>query len=191
MYNEEETEAIKWFKNLEDKKYLIIDTETTGLTNFDEIIELGIIDNNGKIVFDNRFNPIKHVSFGAYNTHGISEDILKDCKDFRLYYDKIKDILENKNIVGYSAYFDCDMIKNTCINRNLENINYKKIYDVMRNYAKYNQEWNDYYNNWKWLKLIIACCRQGITVKDSHSAIGDCKLTLELIKKIQNLQIDG
>jgi DNA polymerase-3 subunit epsilon len=191
MYNKEEIEAIKWFKNLEDKNYYIIDTETTGLTNFDEIIELGIIDNNGKIVFDNRFNPIKQVSLGAYNTHCISEDILKDCKDFRLYYDEIKDILENKNIVGYSAYFDIDMIKNTCINRNLENINYKKIYDVMRNYAKYNQEWNDYWNNWKWQNLIMACCQQGITVKDSHSAIGDCKLTLNLIKKIQNLKIDG
>jgi DNA polymerase-3 subunit epsilon len=191
MYNKIQQNSIIWFKKLLEIDYFILDTETTGLTNFDEIIELGIIDNKGKIIFHNKFKPERNISFGAYNTHGISEYQLKDCKDFRLYYDEIKRIINGKNIVGYSAYFDCDMIKNTCNNRKLKELEYKKVYDVMRNYSNFNQEWNSYHNNWKWQKLVVACSQMGITVKDQHTAIGDCLLTLELIKKIQNLDIDG
>ncbi len=191
MFNNEQKEIIKWFKKLKEMDYLIIDTETTGLTNNDEIIEIGIINNDGKTIYDKRFKPMKSISFGAYNTHGISEEMLKNCKDFNLYYKQIRDILEDDIIIGYSCYFDWDMVKNTIKNRNLELFNYYKIFDVMREYAKFNQEWNDYRNNWKWQKLIVACSQMGITVKDEHTAIGDCHLTLELIRKIQNIDIDG
>jgi DNA polymerase-3 subunit epsilon len=41
-------------------------------------------------------------------------------------------------------------------------------------YSKYVGEWNDYRKDFKWQKL------QG----GDHSALGDCRATLEVIKKM-------
>ena len=51
---------------------------------------------------------------------------------------------------------------------------YNSVHCAMRQYAKYCGEWNSYYNNFKWQPLSGG----------DHSALGDCRATLELIKRM-------
>lgn len=176
--------SIEWFKLLMDRDFIIVDTETTGLKEDDEIIEIGVLGKNGKEIYHSKIKPEKKISYGARATHGVSDEDLKDSPGFFDIYKDLYGIMNGNNFCGYSAYFDYDMIQYCCIKYDLKEINSSNIFDVMRQYANYWGEWNDYFQNCKWQKLTNACIQQGIEVNNSHSAIGDCKLTLELIKKI-------
>lgn len=76
------------------------------------------------------------------------------------------------------------MIRQCCKIYGCPHIAINNVFDVMGAYAEYWGDWNDYYSNYKWQKLTNACIQQEIKIENSHSAIGDCKLTLELIRKI-------
>ena len=51
--------AIDWENEVlrKHKKFVILDTETTGLGNRDEIIELALLSPNGDILHNERFMP--------------------------------------------------------------------------------------------------------------------------------------
>ena len=60
-------------------KYIILDTETTGTSENDRIIQLGYIVLDGKnIEVHNEFNSTKEVpiSFGAMEVHGITPEMI-------------------------------------------------------------------------------------------------------------------
>ena len=61
------------------------------------------------------------------------------------------------------------------------NLNYA---DIMEPYAHHWGEWSDYHGCYKWQRLTSACIQQGIEIEDAHSAIGDCRMTLALIRKL-------
>ena len=54
----------------------------------------------------------------------------------------------------------------------------------MLQYAKFWGEWDDYRGNYKWQKLIHAARQQGIEVQNAHRALGDCLMTLAVMKKM-------
>lgn len=51
--------CIDILQNTEPGKVAYIDVETTGLTSEDEILELAIVDGMGRIVYLQRFNPLR------------------------------------------------------------------------------------------------------------------------------------
>ena len=52
--------------------FVILDTETTGLNERAEIVELSIIDKNGNTLFDRLIKPKGHIPRDAEQIHGIS-----------------------------------------------------------------------------------------------------------------------
>lgn len=191
MTNELRMKSIEWFKSLYEKDFIIVDTETTGLnTGLDEIIEIGVLSKDGEEIFESKVKPIKPISRGAMEVHGISEeDVVKSPKFYQIY-NELRLIMSNNNFVGYSADFDYKMLINNCRMHGCDEINVSEVFDVMNPYSDFWGEWNEYFGNCKWQKLTEACRQQGIKVENSHSAMGDCKLTLELIKKISGLSIE-
>ncbi|TET57435.1 MAG: 3'-5' exonuclease [Promethearchaeota archaeon] len=180
-------EIIKKFRNILENEFIIIDTETTGLSALDEIIEIGILSKKGKVLMNQRINPTCHINFTAYQTHGISIQDLEKSPRFKDIYQDIKKLVKDSFVVGYNSIFDLSMLDNCCKKNKLELILSKDSFDVMKPYAIIWGEWNDYHQNYKWQKLTNACIQQKIKINNEHSAIGDCKLTLELMKKISKL----
>ena len=50
----------------------------------------------------------------------------------------------------------------------------------MKPFAAYIGEWNDYHNNYRWQTL------EKYSTQADHSALGDCKATLERIEQMAN-----
>ena len=66
-----------------NKRKLILDTETTGLSfDIDKIIEIGIVELKENVLTQNYFheyvNPEKDISLSAQKVHGISNEFLID-----------------------------------------------------------------------------------------------------------------
>lgn len=94
-------------------KYVILDTETTGLGKYDEIIEISIIDLDGNVMYDSLVKPDRRITYDAYKIHGISDEMVDDYSNFKEQWDDIYKVIKGKTIIAYNAKFDIRMIKQT------------------------------------------------------------------------------
>jgi len=157
------------------EKYVILDTETTGLTEKDVIIQIAIIDLNGNELVNTNVRSIKakRISKEATEVHGINTNMLRFAPSFGEIIDDIYKLSKNKIFLIYNAEFDGRMLKQTCYYNNLNSFNIRAIC-IQKLYSIFKGEWSEYYNNYKFQKLPNS----------SHNAKGDCLATLNLIKKI-------
>lgn len=181
--NEAIVKANEWLTN---PHCVILDSETSGLEDA-EIIELAIIDVQGRTLLDTRIKPhrpekILEVNGGrsAYDIHGIHPDALVDKSTFKDMYPKLKQLLTGKTILVYNEAFDIPLLQGLIESEGLEQIEFQSDC-VMLWYAQWYGEWNNYWGNYKWQPL------QG----GDHSALGDCKATLECIKEMVGYNDDS
>jgi DNA polymerase III subunit epsilon len=164
--------AILWAKSILEhpEKYYILDTETTGLTD-PEIIELGVIDLDGKEIINQRFCPETDITDGASQIHGLTKDKLQNEPAFHSILEDLEEIVFQRQVLIYNFYFDHTAI---CHSYDMQNIILPSFSGecVMQWYSQFCGEWNDYRGSYRWQKLPGG----------DHSAIGDCRATLAVIK---------
>ncbi len=173
--------AIKCEEFLNSDQYIILDTETTGLGWNDEIIELGILDMQGNVLYESMFNPNQTIPTEATEIHGITDEMVKYCPKFNSEWEKILEIIKDKTLLIYNANFDTSMLYRTLEQHGilLEDDFRFDSFCIMNFYQNYRQER-------RWTKLSNACWEIGIKVEQNHRAVGDCRMVLELIKAIAN-----
>jgi len=164
-----------------------LDTETTGLGFYSQIIEIGIIDIDENIILESRYNPTVDIDCGAEHVHGISKKYLVNERLFSFHAEKIKNILLNNHIVIFNSDFDLDMIESTL---RAFDINNKYVDDVDVTCAMYlSADFFGATNRYGTISLSNAIYKAGLNDKDfglAHSAIGDCRSTLAVFKIIAN-----
>lgn len=94
---------------------LLFDTETTGVTAYDRIVQISIYEIvNGKFTgrtFNSYINPCRSVSARAYEAHGLKRDFLKKQPKFADIFDDLRDFCgENPILVAHNAQFDIRML---------------------------------------------------------------------------------
>ena len=167
------------------ENYLILDTETTGIGKQDEVLELGIIDMDGNTIYHSLFNPSCPIGTKASEIHGISMEEVKEAPQFPKVWQQVKDILAGSKILIYNSDFDVRMLNQTARIYGLgEVLNKQSVRCVMKGYARYHGQRNPKTGDYRWIKLEQALQNEGIPTVQNHRAIGDCLMTLALIKKV-------
>ncbi|MGV3468901.1 DNA polymerase III subunit epsilon [Limnobacter sp.] len=93
-------------------RYVVLDTETTGLEvrQGHRIIEIGCIEVNGRQVTDHHFhqyiNPEREVDEGAFQVHGISDEMLADKPKFKQIAKDFLDFVQGSTLIIHNASFD-------------------------------------------------------------------------------------
>ena len=174
---EAKANSINWAKNVfENKnKYVILDTETTGLGKTDVIIELALIDLDGTILFNSRIQPTKKKRISKESTaiHGITIKDLQGMPYFSEVVEEIYNLLKDKTVLIYNAEFDERMIDQTTEIDELRYLHFKSEC-IMKKYAAFKNNWSEYWNDFSFPKLPSA----------DHSALGDCKAALNVLHKM-------
>lgn len=90
---------------------VILDTETTGLSfTSDRIIEIACVELENQIptkrVFHAFINPEMDISDGAYQTHGITREFLRDKPVFKDIAKKFLDFIKDSKLIIHNADFD-------------------------------------------------------------------------------------
>ncbi|HEX4878388.1 MAG TPA: DNA polymerase III subunit epsilon [Limnobacter sp.] len=93
-------------------RYVVLDTETTGLEvrQGHRIIEIGCIEVLGRQVTDRHFheyiNPERPVDEGAFQVHGISDEMLADKPKFERISKDFLDFIRGSTLIIHNAAFD-------------------------------------------------------------------------------------
>ena len=68
--------AVQFARNILQQKPVYLDTETTGLSSIDEVIELTIVDHDGSLLFSRLFRPLQPIPRQAQLIHHITDQMV-------------------------------------------------------------------------------------------------------------------
>ncbi|PSB00506.1 3'-5' exonuclease [Merismopedia glauca] len=169
-------QAYEWANKLISGDYgdwCVLDSETTGLGDKAEIIELSIISKYGSTIFDSLIKPTVAVEPGARAVHQITDEMLEDAPIFPEVFPKIAKAIAGKTLVIYNSNFDIYKLKYAASLHELELPEFKT-HCAMNWYAQYYGQWHDYWGNYTWKKLPGG----------SHRAKGDALACYNLVKQM-------
>jgi len=104
------------FEAMAGKRIVCFDTETTGVSSNDEIIQLSVWGLNGdkpEEIYQSYFKPLRHLSWAeAQAVNGISPEMVKNCPYIVEKISEIREIFSQADyVVGYNVAFDVNMLK--------------------------------------------------------------------------------
>ena len=150
------------------KPLLFCDVETTGLSGSDEVLELALVDEQEKVVFQKRFGTVRIKKWPhAQKIHGIKPSDVSDLPPLSVYAKELNSISKGHDIVFYNSAYDTKYMGRylhpSC-----------SVYCAMLTHDRLYQR----------RSLTAALSDHGIASSDltAHSAAGDCIATARLWK---------
>jgi DNA polymerase-3 subunit epsilon len=164
--------------------FIILDTETTGISYKDQLIELCILSSDGNIIHNQRYKPTIPISDGAYRCHEIHMHDLENAPSFGVDADRIKDILLKNVVVIFNASYDMSILESTYKSIGINTFFLKDVKDhcAMNGAASIYGSTNRYGT----ISLSDAASASGFINPNAHSALGDCQTTLAVMHDLAN-----
>lgn len=159
---------------------IVLDTETTGLGPYDQIIELAAVDLQGRTLFDMRLQPTVPIGPEAELVHGISMGSLEDAPKWPDIADQLREILLGSQVVIYNSQFDLAMLRQTAaaFQDSARWLNHLDVTCAMYMAAEIFGTTNRYGT----ISLANAVAAAGLQfIGKAHSALGDAQTTAALL----------
>lgn len=177
--NEDRQEAIHSAKSLFLTDFVILDTETTGLSADSRIVEISIIDGMGNVLLNTLVNPEMEIPKEASAIHGITDEMVKDQPVFDQIKAQVLDLIGDKMVVIFNADYDRGILQTA-------GVDLTNTYCAMKLAARFIANYSEKYNNWRYYSLsdTLYWLEVDPMGKIFHRALDDCKATLTIIKAI-------
>jgi DNA polymerase III subunit epsilon len=161
---------------------VFLDTETTGLyPPRDKIVEIAIIDGNGKTLLNTLVNPEREIPLEVINIHGIDNEMVKGSPTIEDLEPQLIQILSGKELIVYNLSFDIRFLSQRVVS------SIKEKYCCMLRFAPVYGEWNQYHGSFKWKPLSTAASHVGYRWEgDAHRALADtlaCRAVWSYLEK--------
>ncbi|WP_257292963.1 3'-5' exonuclease [Endozoicomonas sp. ONNA1] len=179
-----------------DDDPLFLDTETTGLDEKAEVVEISIIDSNGEVLLDTLIKPTLIIPDDATAIHGITNKMVEDAPSWPEIHEKFCQIVQNRTLLIYNADYDVAILDQTACawirsDKNIKIDLPESLYSarcIMKLYAAFFGQWDNYRDDWKWQKLTVAADQMGVIVEgQAHRALADCKMTLGVLQAMTSI----
>ncbi len=162
---------------------VFLDTETTGLEDDAQVVEIAVVDGDGNVLFESYCRPTVPVDPGAQAVHGIGDDVLADAPQWPEISAQVRDVLEGNTVVIFNAAFDTRILAQTAA---AHGDPADWVGDLNTHCAMYRAA--DVYgatNRYGTISLVNAAARAGIQFQGrAHSAAGDAATTALLWQKM-------
>lgn len=184
--NQEKIEAISTAREWLESNSVIVDTETTGFSSTDEVIEIAAIDTSGAHLFFSRVKPKNPIPEEAQRYHKITNTDVAFCPTWPDLHERIEALLRGRPIIAYNSDYDSRLINQSAMGWGLQPI-WADWKCAMKLFARFYQEpgparYQAAGDNWKWQKLIKAVKFCKAQEREEHRAINDCLMTLDVLK---------
>ena len=189
---EARNEAIQEARRLTQLQPVYLDTETTGLKQYDQICDIAVIDTDGTTLLDVLVKPTIAISQGASAIHHITDSDVETAPMFDDILPRVLEVVKDRILVIYNRAYDLRMIEQAAraVSINLDDIGYESAHCAMELFAQFYGEWNDYHQSFRWQKLNFAARHFGIPLPpDLHRARADTELTRLVMLEMANAKL--
>lgn len=174
---------------------VIIDTETTGLTEDDEIIEIAIINMRGEVLLNTLVKPTRNIPADVINIHHITNEMVASAPSWAEIYPQVMEIFGHRKWLAWNSKFDARLITQTSlitgqydglsaaeVIHEYNRIHHSQI-DAKRTYSEWYGEFEEVRQSFKRQHLAAAVAQQNVVVDGAaHRALADCFMVLGVLK---------
>lgn len=186
MFKRDREAAVTWAAGvLADESAVILDTETTGLGEASQVIEIAVIDIHGGVLLDSlcRHCLVGQIPPDASRIHGITDEMLANAPTFPEIYEDLRHILQRASrVIVYNALYDFRLLEQTRQAWGLPAFEVARFDCAMLAYAAFYGAYNEYHSSYRWVKLTVAAGNFGIDTNGAHRALDDARMTLQVIR---------
>ncbi len=170
MYSKNRTSAVQRARDYLAAQPVYLDTETTGLGNFDEIVEVCILDHDGQALVDTLVKPSRPIPADVVRIHGITNEMVRGAPAWPEVWPLVQAALLGRPVGIYNAEFDLRMMAQSHRRHSMGWGNADlQPFCIMRLYA-------DYFGLGRWLSLEDAGRKCRISLPNAHRALADTLL---------------
>lgn len=166
---------------------IFLDTETTGFSPQDVVVEVGVVDLSGSTLYETLIKPPVTIPAEAVAIHGITEVMVASAPSWKEAWADLQPVLEGRFIGAYNADFDLRLMKQTHERYWLDwAMDDKHFFCVMKLYSAFYGQLSQRGNGFRFHKLEAAGAACRIPLPNAHRAVDDAKLTAALFHFIAN-----
>lgn len=176
-------QVIEWaLETIRRSDVLYLDTETTGLGDRDELVDIAAVDNSGRVLLNTLIKPRQPIPARATEIHGITDEMVRTAPSWSDVYPRYLDLLASyRHVIVYNADFDQRMIQQTCIAVMLSPPR-ATWHCAMKQYAAFAGLPSQYGHSFRWHQLGTAVSQLGVTLIPDHSALADAQACREVVR---------
>lgn len=185
--NNEETrqQAMRIAQNMLAFDPIYIDTETTGFETWDVVVEVAVLDTDGKLIFESLVKPKKPIPQAASAVHGITDVTVAWAPAWKEVWPELVRATHGRVAGFYNAEFDLRILRQSCgLNGIPWEYPFKDDFCVMELFARYYGDWDSYRNKFRWQNLASAGRFFDLPEPNSHRAKDDALLTKFVLEKM-------
>lgn len=169
------------FKKTGLTDFVILDTETTGTGENDEVVELSVLSSDGEELYHSFFCPQVQINPGASAVTDIYNKDLLDMPYFSDEWENIKKAIGNLPIIAHNTPFDRRMIAQTLYRYGIDK---QECYDLFRSSYDSIRIAKKFINSTSY-SLANLCKLIGVSEEQHHRATYDCLFVLLLLREIE------
>lgn len=172
-------QAPDWREVIGRSDVLILDTETTGLDDRAEVLEVAVVDTTGALRFEALSLPVGRISRNASDVHGLTRGALKAAaaRPWPDVWAELAPVLSSAAVVlGWNAEFDVRLLCQTNERHGLPDPDFR-FYDLLEDYRSMRPRARH--------GLQAAVKQERVTAgRPAHRAKGDCLSVLAVMRAI-------
>lgn len=158
---------------MSDPTTVLLDTETTDLHGWP--VQVSVIDATGRVLLDTLAHAPEPISPSAQAVHGISDDDLADAPDMRRVLDDLAAVLAGRRVLAYNARYDEEVLRRA----------YQETVCALPLWSG----WGCVMELESWhvgTEADDGRIRAVPLPAGDHSALGDCRATLAVLRRLSN-----
>ena len=169
-------QAAAWDKD----KVFVLDTETTGLQDYDEVLSLSVVNLNDDVLFDELIKPTHRRTWvRAQKIHGITPEDVVDKTPLVDYEKELEPIFAKDNlIVGYNIMYDARLLEQSGAKFHCD------FFDVMETFSAVYGELNEWKQTRRRCKLSFCANHYEYGEFKAHGSLADTKATAHCFKHL-------
>jgi DNA polymerase III epsilon subunit-like protein len=154
-----------------------LDTETTGTDHNAQIVEICVLDADGRVLVDSLVKPTAPISPDLERFHGITNALVQNAPTWKELWPQLEAALTGRRVAIYNAEFDVRLMQQSHQKNKLKwMFDTSRTFCIMQLYAQFHGQRNPRYGGYRWQSLDDARQRCGLSLPNSHRAKADAEL---------------